>query len=56
MDDIDEDLTSLGLMLRGTIDLTKDEGQWRLFICTRCRQMTDDDAGTDLFALGVVLC
>ena len=38
IDNINEDITSLGLTLRGALDLTSDRGQWRSFIRTHRRQ------------------
>ena len=39
IDNINEDITSLGLTLRGAMDLTRDRGQWRSFIRTHRRQV-----------------
>jgi len=38
IDNINEDITSLGLMLRGAMDLTIDRGQLKSSICTHRRQ------------------
>jgi len=44
-------MESVGLTLWGTVDLTKDRGQWRSLIRTHSRQMagvgTDDDDDDD---------
>ena len=39
IDSISEDIESIGLTFRGTMDLTKDRGQRRSFIRTHRRQM-----------------
>ena len=39
IDNVNEDFESVGLTLRGAMDLTKNWGQWRSFIHTHQRQM-----------------
>lgn len=39
IDNIHEDITSLGLTLRGALDLTKDWEQWISFIFDNCCQL-----------------
>jgi len=39
IDNINENIESVGLTLRGAMELTKDRGQWRSFIRTHRRQL-----------------
>jgi len=39
IDNINEDIESIGLQLRGAMGFTKDRGQWSSFIRTDRRQM-----------------
>jgi len=38
IDNVNEDIESIGLTLRGTMGFTRDRGQWKSFIRTHRRQ------------------